>query len=188
MKNLDIYDFVESMSALIRSEERRRCSVLGLQLVHLQVLHYLSRCNRYSDVPAALSNYLGVTRGTVSQTLLLLEKKGFIAKTADAKDKRVVHLKLLPAGEQILDQARPSDLLEKAELILKESQVPLNADIFLQALTALQKANQSQTFGLCKSCKHFRVSDDGFKCNLTKESLSPQDSEKICQEHTLKEI
>ncbi|MCX7087278.1 MAG: MarR family transcriptional regulator [Methylococcales bacterium] len=184
MKNLTIYDLVESMSALIRSEERKRCSALGLQLVHLQVLHYLSRCNRYSDVPAALSLYLGVTRGTISQTLQLLEKKGFIEKTADKKDRRVVHLRLLPAGVTVLEHARPSDLLDKAESILQKSHLTLDSQGFLQALTALQKANEGQTFGLCKTCQHFRVINlDTFRCGLTQEALSEQDSEKICQEH-----
>jgi MarR family transcriptional regulator, negative regulator of the multidrug operon emrRAB len=188
MKNIAIYDLVESMSALIRSEERKRCSVLGLQLVHLQVLHYLSRCNRYSDVPAALSLYLGVTRGTISQTLLLLEKKGFIEKTPDKKDKRVVHLRLLEAGAAILEQAKPSDLLDQAELILQKSQLSLDSDMFLQALKALQQANRSQTFGLCKSCKHFRVvNPNEFRCGLTQETLTTQDSEKICQEHCVAE-
>jgi MarR family transcriptional regulator, negative regulator of the multidrug operon emrRAB len=186
MKNVSIYDLVESMSALIRSEERRRCSIFGLQLVHLQVLHYLSRCNRYSDVPAALSLYLGVTRGTISQTLLLLEKKGFIEKSADKKDKRVVHLRLLKAGEAILDQARPSDLLDQAETILQQNQSSPDSQVFLEALNALQKANRYQTFGLCKTCKHFRVvNSDEFRCGLTQEPLTLQDSEKICQEHSV---
>jgi MarR family transcriptional regulator, negative regulator of the multidrug operon emrRAB len=186
MQTAAIYDLVEAMSALIRSEERRRCSVFGIQLVHLQVLHYLSRCNRYSNVPAALSLYLGVTRGTISQTLLLLEKKGFIEKTADKKDKRVVHLHLLPAGADVLEQARPSELLEQAEIILQQKQLNLDSDSFLQALIALQKANQSQTFGLCKTCKHFRIINaNTFRCGLTQEALSAQDSEKICQEHHL---
>ena len=80
-KETNVFDLIERMSALIRSEERKTGSELGLQSVHLQVLDYLSRCNRYSDTPAALTNYLGMTRGTVSQTVLLLEKKGLIKKT-----------------------------------------------------------------------------------------------------------
>ncbi|MEQ1638429.1 MAG: MarR family transcriptional regulator [Methylococcales bacterium] len=184
MKNVAIYDLIESMSALIRSEERRRCSALGLQLVHLQVLHYLSRCNRYSDVPAALSLYLGVTRGTISQTLLLLEKKGFIEKTPDKKDGRVVHLHLLPAGEAVLEQAKPSDLLSQAEAILHQNGLALDNQAFICALTALQKANSGQSFGLCKTCNYFKtVKPDEFRCGLTQEALSKQDSEKICQEH-----
>jgi MarR family transcriptional regulator, negative regulator of the multidrug operon emrRAB len=186
MKNVAIYDLIESMSALIRSEERRRCSALGLQLVHLQVLHYLSRCNRYSDVPAALSLYLGVTRGTISQTLQLLEKKGYLQKIPDQKDKRVVHLRLLPAGQAVLEQARPSDLLDQAGMILQRGESAIDGQVLAQALVALQKANQSQTFGLCKSCKHFRViTPDKFRCGLTQETLSAHDSEKICQEHAV---
>ena len=109
MEAVDVFDVIERMTALIRSEERKKCAELGLQPVHLQVLDYLSRCNRYSDTPAALTNYLGMTRGTVSQTLLLLEKKGYVKKTTDAADRRVVHLSLLPEGENILKQARQSE-------------------------------------------------------------------------------
>ena len=117
--------------------------------------------------------------------MLLLEKKGYIEKIPDTKDRRVVHLKLLPAGEQALEQARPSDLLKQAQSILQTNNAPLDSNMFMQALTALQRANQSQTFGLCKSCKHFRIVEEGFKCNLTQEALTAYDSEKICAEHTI---
>ena len=62
MEAVDVFDLIERMAALIRSEERKKCAEFGLQPVHLQVLDYLSRCNRYSDTPAALTNYLGMTR------------------------------------------------------------------------------------------------------------------------------
>jgi hypothetical protein len=57
--------------------------------------------------------------------------------------------------------------------------------IFVKALMALQKANRSQSFGLCKTCQHFTKLPTGFQCNLTKELLSHSDSEKICQEHNI---
>ncbi len=117
----------------------------------------------------------------------MLEKKGFIEKIPDQKDKRVVHLRLLDAGVAILEQARPSDLLDQAEAILQENQSFLDSENFLLALNALQKANRFQTFGLCKSCKHFNIDNpDIFRCGLTQEALSAQDSEKICQEHGVK--
>jgi len=52
-------------------------------------------------------------------------------------------------------------------------------------LIALQKANKSQTFGLCKTCKFFTPSSEGHLCGLTKEGLSEEESEKICQEHSI---
>ncbi len=185
MEKVDVFDLIERMAALIRSEERKKCTELGLQPVHLQVLDYLSRCNRYSDTPAALTNYLGMTRGTVSQTLLLLVKKGYIKKTTDAADRRMVHLSLLDDGYAILKQARASDLFNQAALLFKEHNFVNNEDMFMKALTALQKANKSQSFGLCKTCQYFTATADGFSCGLTKEALSLSDSEKICQEHSI---
>jgi DNA-binding MarR family transcriptional regulator len=185
MEAVDVFDLIERMTALIRSEERKKCAELGLQPVHLQVLDYLSRCNRYSDTPAALTNYLGMTRGTVSQTLLLLEKKGYVKKTADVADRRVVHLSLLPEGEMMLQQARQSELFKQASLIFKETEFVNHEMVFVKALMALQKANRSQSFGLCKTCQHFIKLPTGFQCNLTKELLSHSDSEKICQEHSI---
>lgn len=185
MEAVEVFDLIERMAALIRSEERKRCAELGLQVVHLQVLDYLSRCNRYSDTPAALTSYLGMTRGTVSQTLLLLEKKGYIKKTNDVSDRRVVHLGLLPEGENILKQARQTELFKQAALIFQENTFINHEIIFVKALMALQKANRSQSFGACKSCQHFTRLETGFQCGLTKQALSHSDSEKICQEHSI---
>ena len=184
MATVDIYKLIERMAALIRSEERKKCTELGIQAVHLQVLDYLSRCNRYSDTPAALTNYLGMTKGTVSQTLLLLERKGFIKKVADLADKRMVHLHLVAKGQEVLKRAVPTELFSAASAILEKQYPQLQEDVYIDALTALQKAHKSHSFGLCKTCKYFTATPHGFRCGLTKEPLTQEDSEKICQEHT----
>lgn len=183
METVEIFDLIERMGALIRSEERRKCTEFGLQPVHLQALDYLSRCNRYSDTPAALTSFLGMTKGTVSQTLLLLEKKGYLRKAGDAADKRKVHLHLTEEGKNILQQARPMELFNKAALILDQNETEIDGENFTQALTALQKANKSESFGLCKTCRYFTTTPDSFVCGLTKEALTQSDSEKICREH-----
>jgi MarR family transcriptional regulator, negative regulator of the multidrug operon emrRAB len=183
MEKNAIFDVIERMSALIRSEERRRCAEYGLQLVHLQALDYLAKCNKYSDTPAAMTNYLGMTRGTVSQTLLLMEKKGYVQKTTDPKDRRVVHLKLLPEGRTVLEKTRPSELFAKARNCLDTEHVDQYDNVLVSVLTALQKSNSSYSFGLCKTCKFFTLMPGSFQCGLTKEPLTESDSEKICQEH-----
>lgn len=179
-----VFEVIEYMAALIRSEERKRCTELKLQLVHFQVLEYLSFCNKYSDTPAAIANYLGMTRGTVSQTLIILEKREFIKKNQDTFDKRVFHVQLLQKGRNILKKAKPSELFNKATAILAaNSFLSGGEEIFIEALTALQKANDSMSFGVCKTCKNFTKKSNGFFCELTQEKLSKNDSEKICQEH-----
>lgn len=184
MNKANVFDLIECMATLIRSEERKKCTELKLQLVHFQVLEYLSLCNKYSDTPAAIANYLGMTRGTVSQTLIILEKREFINKNQDALDKRVFHIKLLQKGLNILQKVKPTELFSKASAILvANSSITDGEDIFIEALIALQKANDSMSFGVCKTCKNFTRKSQGYFCELTQEKLTKKDSEKICQEH-----
>jgi uncharacterized paraquat-inducible protein A len=70
-------------------------------------------------------------------------------------------------------------------LILKENNFLNQEEVFVKALLALQKANKSQSFGLCKTCQYFTKSSESFTCGLTHEPLSQSDSEKICQEHNI---
>ncbi len=186
MKEMDLFDLIERMGALIRSEERKKCTAVGLQPVHLQALNYLSRCNKFSDTPAALATFLGMTRGTVSQTLSLLEKKGYVKKISDVKDRRVVHLELMPEGKSILEQGKPAELFIKATAMMENNNdVTKYAVGFEKALTALQKANNSPSFGICKTCHYFTKTDAGALCGLFKQPLIQEETEKICHEHTV---
>lgn len=125
-----------------------------------------------------------MTRGTVSQSLILLEKRELIEKRQDQIDKRVFHIQLLKKGLNTLNKAKPTDLFKKAAVILeKNSSIIGGEEIFIEALIALQKANNSHSFGICKTCKNFTKISTGFFCELTQENLSKSDSEKICQEH-----
>lgn len=108
----NVFDVIECIAVLIRSEERKKCTELKLQLVHFQVLEYLSLCNKYSDTLAAIANYLDMTRGTVSQTLIILEKK-FIKKNKGVADERGFHIQLLQKGRAILKKLRQASCLIK---------------------------------------------------------------------------
>lgn len=185
IKKANIFEIIGRMAALIRAEERRKCTQLKIQMVHYQVLDYLSRCNKYSDSAASISNYLGMTRGTVSQTLIILETRGFIKKQQDPSDKRVFHIQLLAKGVSILSKTKPTEMFKKATITLEsDTNFVGEKDVFSNALTALQKANNSNYFGVCKTCHYFTSQSSGFFCALTQEQLYRHESELICQEHT----
>lgn len=183
LKKIDVFKIIERIASLIRAEERKICSHLKLQYTHLQILNYLAICNKYSNSPATLAKYLGMTRGTVSQTLILLEKKGYLKKTVDVQDKRLIHLDLLPSGYQVLQQANLGVLFAQTNAQLTKNLEPEYEATVSNILTALQKANQSHSFGICKTCCYFTENNCRFVCGLTQEKLTHDDSEKICHEH-----
>ena len=170
-----VSQWLERLSALHRNLMRRFAAEEGLQLVHVGILQYLSVCNRYSDTTQTISEYLGQTKGSISQSLGHLEENGFIKRTQDKIDKRIFHLALTAKGNSVTQRMHDSinlDGSEKLEPALKT------------LLTSIQKKNGLRGFDTCQSCKfnqnHGRNS---FICGLTNEKLSFDDVKQICKEH-----
>ena len=183
MQELTTLKLIERISTLLRTEQRKKYSVLGLQPVHIQTLDYLASCNRFSDTPAAVTDYLGLTKGTVSQTLQVLVRKGYIEKKQDNIDKRIVHLKILTSGTDLLQSITPFDVFIKAEEAIANKQFDSISAALYEALVALQNVNGTNNFGQCKNCITFSEQDDHYYCLLMQQPLEQDDIEKICREY-----
>ena len=177
---------LERVSTLLRTEARLFSSEHGLQPVHLDVLRYLSMCNRYSDNAAAVADYLGLTKGTLSQSLKVLQGHGLIERHADPDDRRVVHLKVSLAGRQLVEQIVPSEMLKNALDAGDKIDFTQLQHQMRSLLIALQRSNQFKSFGQCHSCVHnITLPDGGYFCGLTQERLSDVEVNLICREHTV---
>ncbi len=166
---------VERLGRLLRASDFEG----GLNPAQREALRYLARANRFSRTPAALADYFGSSRGTVSQTLIALEGKGLIEKTKSAKDARVVFLSLTEAGRRAHDEdgevllARDIDAAGEAALIAAALDGALK--------TALARRG-GKPFGVCKTCRHFERAGGERRCALLDETLTAQDAEAICVE------
>lgn len=169
-------NLLERLLAVLHSDLRAAAGRADLYPIHLEILGYLSRCNRYSDTATALVSYLGVTKGTLSKSLKLLEGRGLIEAVPDGDDRRKRRLRLTPAGAALrrdLAADRPGVAAGGAAL-----EAALE-----QALRDLQRAAGGKTFGECRTCRHFEVAGRRFRCGLTGEALTADDSRRICLEH-----
>jgi DNA-binding MarR family transcriptional regulator len=186
MNTEEIYEYLERIANLIRTDVRKTGIGMGLQPIQLEALHYLSRCNRYSNTPVAVAEFLGLTKGTVSQTLGVLEANRLVEKQADSRDRRVVHLTLTELGQQVVAESVPPQVLRSAIEGLSEAEGREVIEILNHLLRRLQKANGLKTFGACRTCRHHLLQEDGSRrCSLTTEALTDIDAEKICREHEL---
>ena len=178
-----IQSYIERIANLFRNELRKTGAEYGLQPVQIEALHYLSVCNRYSDTPMGVTEYLGQTKGTVSQSLNVLARKGFLVKKPDGSDKRVTRLRVSPKGRKLLARAIPAAQLTAAcSHIDRDSQAAISAAL-LQLLRALQRANAMQSFGVCHTCRYHQVVAGGYRCGLTQEPLQAAETQLICREH-----
>jgi len=182
MQDGSAYEYLTRIARLLQAEDRN--SSPGLQPVQLHALHYLTRCNRYSDRPAAVAEYLGITKGTASQTLRVLLEADLITKRTDADDRRVVRLSLTSKGKQAVGGAMSRLVLARALSSLPNGEGEQLHALLERTLRALQRANQGRSFGVCHTCRHFTAQEGGQQlCGLTLEPLSSKETQLICREH-----
>ncbi len=177
-----LHPLLERIGALLRAESREAAAERGLQPVHLAALDYLARANRYSDTPGAVGEYLELTKGTVSQSLQLLEREGLITRRSDPNDKRVVRLAVSAEGRNLLRKTAPAPLLRAAVKGWNGDRLSSAEAALQELLLGLQRARGSRAFGVCRTCRFFTSEATGFRCGLTQERLSVPDSRKICRE------
>lgn len=170
----------ERLARLMRAAEHGE----GLNPAQWEALRYLSRANRFSNSPGALTRYLGATKGTISQTVIALERKGFIAKATRQGEKRSVELRLTAKGEEVLRKDPWAKLAIAAENLGGKTRRRL-AKGLRELLDGELKRSSHLSFGRCASCRYFREkgAGDGHHCMLLEVPLSADNSQRICVEH-----
>jgi DNA-binding MarR family transcriptional regulator len=143
------------------------------------VLDYLHRANRFSRSPSHLADYLGTTRGTMSQTFKSLVQKGYVTEHRSTLDKRAIGFDLTSAGKSI---ATASHLLARALADLDQSDRDSLQASLGAVLGAILSQNAGRAFGVCKSCRHHQVTAQGGYCTLLSEPLLPDETRQICVE------
>lgn len=172
-----VAELIDRLSLIRRAARRAAAAEAGLSLAQMDALDYLGACNRFSNTPAAVAEYLDATRGTTSQSLRALERKGLVVRHDDAHDGRVTHLTPTAAGHALIAAMANGDL------------AGLGADgerlrrLLTEALRAAQRARGGRSFGRCATCRHLRGPAGTRRCGLTDEPLRDAETGQICVEH-----
>ncbi|MGH8670997.1 MAG: MarR family winged helix-turn-helix transcriptional regulator [Burkholderiales bacterium] len=179
-----LVDIIERHGVALRSVQRRVGAHYGLQPVHLQTLVYLERANRYSNTPQALAEYLGLTKGTVSQSLLLLHNKKLIKRVQDETDKRVVRLALSTKGERLVQAARLHEEWEQIAKFISPTRLRITYLVLQETWDTMRTQSGGGSFGVCQGCTyHEREGQRTHRCGLTGERLNIAETKLICREH-----
>lgn len=176
----DIAVLLERLARVVQNETHSE----GLKPTQWEALRYLARANRFSRTPSGLTAYLGMTKGTVSQTLNALERKGLAVKEIDPTDRRQVYIDLTAKGAQLLERD-PIESLVKSALRMPGDERRILAESLESLLKETLRCRGGLPFGVCKTCRYFKANDpEGapHRCSLLDAPLSKNDSKSICVE------
>jgi len=151
----------------------------GLNPAQLMALEYLERANRFSRSPSQVAEFMGSTRGTVSQTLKVLASKGYIAEEKSETDRRSITYLLTAKGRDVVSASgavgQSLDGFSVAELRKL-------ADTLRTTLDRAIQGNGQRPFGICRTCQHFSPKRDGGHCRLLDVALEMPETNQICFE------
>ena len=175
---------INRLDRLARAADHRG----ALNPAQRDALRYLGLANRFSRSPAALAEYLGATRGTVSQSLIALEAKGYVTRAPHPRDRRAVTLGLTAAGRAALEEDSGAALLAGAVAAGTGAEAATLARLLETTLAAAIARNGGRAFGVCRTCRHFRAGAHAgaarpHHCALLDVPLGEADAGAICVEH-----
>jgi DNA-binding MarR family transcriptional regulator len=179
----EVFRLIERMGSLLRAKSRAFGKQHGLQPVQLEALTYLTRSNRYSDTPQVTAEFLGLTKGTVSQSLKVLEKKGLVMKKRDPGDRRLVHLRPTQKGRRLIEYKLSRYLVARGFTTTASSANKDTLELLRRLLRVIQITNNLKSFGTCQTCRYNHQANLDYFCKLTKEPLNTQDLHLLCHKH-----
>jgi len=142
-------------------------------------LTYLMRANRFSRSPSHVADYLCTTRGTASQTLKALEKKGLIEKASGAGDRRSFSYAVTKAGQAVAIAGSSSLAVET----LTSAERDALASSLQKLMRETLKQQSFRSFGVCRTCRHHQPGPSGGYCDLLQTPLLTEETSQICHEH-----
>ena len=181
----------QTVAELVEQLGRCACSeafAAGLNPAQWAALRYFERANRFSRTVSAFAQYHGTTRGTASQTIRSLVRKGYLLRLPAKHDQRSFRLDLTDTARQALG-SDPFGEFVSAASALPAAQCSALAEGLRAILDQVLEKRARRPFGVCTSCEHLCALDGegeggcGHHCRLQDELLAHQELGRICVDH-----
>ena len=158
-----------------RSEDARS----ELTAAQWTCLRFFARANGSTRTPSRFASFQATTRGTASQIIKSLERKGLVARTRSERDRRSVSFDLTEHGHAMLSRDPLRDLIGLIDGLASDDR-----ERFLDTLTrlafGLALRREVPAFGTCQDCSHFGKSGGSAYCACMAEELAADEMTKLC--------
>lgn len=162
-----------------RSEDARS----ELTAAQWTCLRFFARANGSTRTPSAFASFQVTTRGTASQIIKSLERRGLITRTRSERDRRSVFFDLTERGGAMLTQDPLRDLIGVIDALGSAER-----DRFLATLSrvasVLALRRDMPAFGTCRDCSHFGTSGDAAFCACMAAELAAEETTKLCASYS----
>ncbi len=181
--SVDTVVLLERLARVLQNDH----ALEGLNPVQWEALRYFARANRFSRTPSGLTAYLGVTKGTVSQTINSIERKGLVEKKSIKGDGRSVNVNLTHKGLAVLANDPLANLSDDLSGFT-QNELEILKNLLGKLVANALRRRHSVPFDVCRTCRYFQQDHEQGKphrCGLLEVPLAEDDASLICSEHKI---
>jgi DNA-binding MarR family transcriptional regulator len=174
-----IAELLVHVGRAVQSEDARS----ELTAAQWTCLRFFARANGSTRTPSAFASFQSTTRGTASQIIKSLERRGLVSPTRSERDRRSVCFDLTDKGRTMLD----NDPLRVLVGLIDRLDDAESAR-FLTTLSGLASALAAKrdvpSFGTCRDCTHFGTTGDAAYCACMAAELAADEIDRLCASYT----
>ncbi|RLK50774.1 MarR family transcriptional regulator [Alkalispirillum mobile] len=147
-------------------------------------LNYFAIANTASRTVSGFAAYNATSKGTASQVVNVLERRGLVSKTRSSEDGRSTRIAVTERGARAL-RDHPENRLNEAIGHLPPADQAALERIVSGLLTELETDNPQLTVGTCHDCSCLEAGGDGaaLYCWRKEQTLQQKDLNQICVQH-----
>ncbi len=182
-------DGLDRLASLQRLEQWRVSGAQGLNPTQISILRLLGRPGLAGSRVQTIAAELGLAQPTVTDSLLALERKGYILRQSDRRDGRAVHIELSEAGRTALQNAQARmTLAGKALAALSDEEQTILLRITIKMIRALLEDGAMPVQRMCVTCRYFRPhaqpqTSRPHYCEFVKAPFAADDIRLDCGDH-----
>lgn len=185
--NKKLIILIEKISQIIRYIQREISKKTKVSPLMIQIMEYVYKKEKIMNTPAKIAEELGIKRPTITDSLKILIKKGYIKEIPYEKDKRYKILFLTQKGRNFLEDRNLNykKILEDSIKSLKESE---KKDLFLYLVKFVANLNRKGILpiaSICFNCENFERNkfkgDKPHYCKILKKRMGESEIKVNCK-------
>jgi DNA-binding MarR family transcriptional regulator len=171
---------LERLARLLRQSAHAE----GLNPSQWDTLRYLTRASRHSRSVMAVGAFLGSTKGTTSQTLSALRRKGLVTRGKNPREPKQDMVALTPKGTALMENDPLKGLAGDIESLGGKTRRRFARGV-AELLAASIGREKAHSFGTCADCRYFRESSAGAPalCMKDEQPLAQPETALLCIAH-----
>ncbi|RDC67741.1 MarR family transcriptional regulator [Rhodovulum sp. 12E13] len=170
-----IAELLVHLGRAVQSEDTRS----ELTAAQWTCLRFFARANDSTRTPSAFASFQATTRGTASQIIKSLERRGLVSRTRSERDRRSVRFDLTEKGRAMLDND-PLRVLVGLIDGLDHAESARFLTTLSGLASALAEKRDVPSFGTCRDCSHFGTTGDAAYCACMAAELATDETTKLC--------